>query len=320
MKIILSTFIIAACLPCAAQQPVSEIPPPSPAAPAAEADSVAGILKHFDAERLKALNALLAANPKGKEAEAVRAELATYRETALFEAQDRAAHYDKKGDFARELATLEAYYDAIDKGAVGDLDVALQNISQRLSLLTGNRLVADLEKAKVVLEQGKKDFPWDTAPEKGRQLDLLAEKLKRPGIETTPEIAFTALDGTKVDLAAMKGKVVLVLYRLTEPDIDGDEMLRHTKAAYGKFHAKGFEVIDIPLDKDKATVESSIKRDNLPWPVAFDGKSTDSPLAVKNGVKTLRYSFIVGKDGKTAIRWVWGTALETVVMELLNQT
>ena len=317
MKIIL-LLLIAARLPCAAQQPVPETPPLSPAAPTADADSVARILKHFDAERLKALKALLAANPKGKEADAVLAELATYRETALFEAQNRAAHYDKKGDFARELATLEAFYDAMDKGAVGDLDIALQNISQRLRLLTDNRLVADLEKAKVVLEQGKKDFPWDAAPEKGRQLDLLAEKITHPGIETTPEIAFTALDGTRVDLAAMKGKVVLVLYRLTEPDIDGDEMLRHTKAAYGKFHAKGFEVIDIPLDKDKATVEHSIKRDNLPWPVAFDGNSTDSPLAVKNGVKSLRYSFIVGKDGKTAIRWLWGTELETVVAELLK--
>ena len=39
---------------------------------------------------------------------------------------------------------------------------------------------------------------------------------------------------------------------------------------------------------------------------------------MKNGVKTLLSNFIVGKDGKTAIRWVWGTALETVVMELLK--
>lgn len=135
MKIILSSLLIAACLPCAAQQPVPEIPPLSPAASAADADSVAGILKHFDAERLKALKALLAANPKGKEAEAVRAELATCRETALFEAQNHAAHYDKKGDFARELATLEASYDAMDKGAVGDLDIALREKSLPLTSL-----------------------------------------------------------------------------------------------------------------------------------------------------------------------------------------
>jgi peroxiredoxin len=317
MKIILP-LLLSACHPCSAQQPAPDVPPPTPAAPSAAEDSLAAILKHFDNEKIKALKAFIIANPKGKEADAARAEMNNYQETAAFKARDQAASYELKGDFANALATLEAQYDAMDKGEIGNLGVALDNIERRLSYLTANKFVADMEKAKAVLEQGIKDFPWDEAPEKRRQLDLLAEKIKHPGIETTPEIAFTATDGTKVDLAAMKGKVVLVLYRLTEPDIDGDEMLRHTKAAYGKFHAKGFEVIDISLDEDKATLEACLKRENLPWPVAFDGKSTDSPLAVKNGVKTLRFNFIVGKDGKTAIRWVWGAALETVVMELLK--
>ena len=238
-----------------------------------EANSVAAILKHFDTETIKALKAFIVANPKGKEAEAARTEINNYQKAAVSKAQYQAASYEVKGDFVNALATLEASYVAMDKGVIGDLGIALENIEHRLYYLTANKFVADLEKAKAVLEQGKKDFPWDEAPEKRRQLDLLAEMIKRPGIETTPEIAFTALDGTKVDLAAMKGKVVFVLYRLTDPDIDGDEMLRHTKAAYGKFHAKGFEVIDISLDEDKATLEASLKRENLPWPVALTAKA-----------------------------------------------
>jgi hypothetical protein len=66
-----------------------------------------------------------------------------------------------------------------------------------------------------------------------------------------PAIQFTAVDGREVDLAKMKGKVVLVDFwsTLCEPCI---AELPKVKDAYEKFHARGFEVVGISFDSDKA--------------------------------------------------------------------
>src|SRR5471030_1254825 len=64
------------------------------------------------------------------------------------------------------------------------------------------------------------------------------------------DLKFTAVDGKKVDLADMRGKVVLIDFwatwcppcRAEVPDV---------VATYKKYHDQGFEVVGISLDQDK---------------------------------------------------------------------
>ena len=42
--------------------------------------------------------------------------------------------------------------------------------------------------------------------------------------------------------------------------------------AYEELHPKGFEVIGISLDQDKAKLEAFIKEKGMAWPQYFDGK------------------------------------------------
>jgi peroxiredoxin len=109
------------------------------------------------------------------------------------------------------------------------------------------------------------------------------------------EIKFTAIDGREVDLAKMKGKVVLV-------DFWGDNNeLAQVKAAFEKFHAQGFEIIGIYNYTDKDRLEEFVKTYGISWPQYFDDKQSNvdvgNKLAVEFGIDGFPQMFLVDKQG-----------------------
>ena len=64
------------------------------------------------------------------------------------------------------------------------------------------------------------------------------------------DIRFTALDGREVDLARLKGKVVLIEFWSTTCGPCIGEM-PEVKAVYDQHHSEGFEIIGISLDDKK---------------------------------------------------------------------
>ena len=110
-------------------------------------------------------------------------------------------------------------------------------------------------------------------------------------------IHFTAVDGHPVDLAKMKGKVVLLDFWATWcPPCRGE--VPHVVEAYNKFHDKGFEVIGISLDQDKAALLEFTKKNGMVWPQYFDGKGWDNLIAKKNGIQSIPAMWLVDKEGK----------------------
>lgn len=301
MKAVILTSLIVTALPCFAQKSQSDTPSSDIGT---KADSVVGISKHFSARKATALEAYLAANPNAGDALMVMRQLAWC--------------YDDTCDTGRQLATLEKQYAAMPKGVDGNPGMAFENIFGRFCIHRGNNTVAVLEKAFAAIEEGKRDFPQFDQSEQGPLLDDLVAKLKLHTIGSPVNIAFTALDGRKVGIAKMKGKVVLVIYVESAPDSDDVEMLKQVKAAFEKLHDKGFEVIGLSLDKDRTALEGLIKRENFSWPQAYDSQGWDYSQSVRLSVNTLPYSFLVGKDGKMAARHLPGDELESRVLELLK--
>jgi thiol-disulfide isomerase/thioredoxin len=108
---------------------------------------------------------------------------------------------------------------------------------------------------------------------------------------------FTAVDGREVDLASMKGKVVLVDYWATTCVPCVAELPR-VKAAYDKFHAQGFEVIGISCDTDKDALNKFLKEKGFSWPQYFDGKNQESnKFAQGFGIDGIPHMFLVDKKG-----------------------
>jgi len=108
---------------------------------------------------------------------------------------------------------------------------------------------------------------------------------------------FRAVDGREVDLAKMKGKVVLVDFWGTHCGPCVAELPR-VKAAYDKFHAQGFEVIGISCDTDQKELEAYVKEHGLAWPQYFDGKQQkDNKFTMAFGIDGIPHMFLVDKKG-----------------------
>jgi thiol-disulfide isomerase/thioredoxin len=111
-----------------------------------------------------------------------------------------------------------------------------------------------------------------------------------------PNVKFTALDGRDMDLAKLKGKVVLIDFWATWCGPCVAEV-PNVVDTYNRFHDKGFEIIGISLDHDKDALAGFIRDHGMVWPQYFDGKGWDNDIARKHGVRSIPAMWLVDKEG-----------------------
>ncbi len=207
-----------------------------------------------------------------------------------------------------ELLTLR--YDGLPKGADIDPQEFFSTLQPLLALLVEG---GKKDEAKQLLTRAKKDIIGHADTERFAQfLQQLAGSLSTPGIGDTLDLKFTSIQGDAIDLSKMLGKVVLVDFWATwcGPCITELPSLQKTYATY---HEKGFEIIAISLDNDKAPLETFIKENEMPWPQAFDGKGWQTELATQYGISSIPATFLIGKDGKIVATDLRGDALGELV-------
>ena len=118
-----------------------------------------------------------------------------------------------------------------------------------------------------------------------------------PSYKPAVDLKFTALDGTPVDLATMKGKVVLIDFWATWcPPCRGE--VPNVVAAYEAYHKRGFEVIGISLDQDDGALRSFTAQNGMAWPQYFDGRGWDNAMAQKFDIHSIPAMWLIGKDGQ----------------------
>ena len=142
-----------------------------------------------------------------------------------------------------------------------------------------------------------------------------SSKANPPAVGEVVELKFHPVKGKNVDLAEMKGKVVLIDFWATWCGPCVAE-LPNVIAAYNKLHDKGFEIVGISLDDDKAALTKFIKDKEMPWPQYFDGKGWDNEISSRFGVRSIPAMWLVGKDGKLVSTNVRGQLEAMVEKEL----
>ena len=123
----------------------------------------------------------------------------------------------------------------------------------------------------------------------GRRMNLIGNEMVLEG---------TTMDGKPFNLTSLKGKVVLIDFWATwcGPCI---AEYPNIKSNYDAYHAKGFEVIGVSLDQDRAALEKYIADKSVPWTTLHEKEGGGQhPAAKYYGVLGIPTVILVNKEGK----------------------
>lgn len=169
----------------------------------------------------------------------------------------------------------------------------------------------DPARATAILEEYSNSPNANVATEAAGQL-----RFKNIKKEPLP-LKFTALDGREVDLAQMRGKVVLIFFWSIANGTSVNELPK-IAATYEKLHEQGFEVVCVPHDRDKEKLEKFVKEKNLAWPQYFDGKGWKNEISRRYALRGIPALWLVNKAGFVAFTDARGE-LEELVSKLLAE-
>jgi len=129
-------------------------------------------------------------------------------------------------------------------------------------------------------------------------LERIKAILSRPSVGDELDISGNDTRGEPVNLAALRGNVVLIDFWATwcgpcmaeKPNV---------KAAYEAFKDQGFEIVGISLDRSKRDLTAYLERENISWPNLFDQEQPLS-LAEKFSIDSIPAFFLIDRNGRVA--------------------
>ncbi|GAA3976230.1 AhpC/TSA family protein [Mucilaginibacter dorajii] len=136
------------------------------------------------------------------------------------------------------------------------------------------------------------------------------EKIKPVSIgHKAPDFTTIGIDGKQVSLADYKGKYVMVDFWASWCAPCRQENPNVVKQ-YAAFHSKGFNILGISLDKDKAAWQKAINDDKLEWAHGSDLNSFEGPTERLYNIEAIPSNFIIDPAGNIVAKNITGADLE----------
>lgn len=112
--------------------------------------------------------------------------------------------------------------------------------------------------------------------------------------DVPPEINLTALDGTKISLASLRGKVVVVDFWASWCAPCKEEM-PVLESLHKRFASKGLVIIGVSVDNERENAEEFIKGVKVTFPIVHDA---NKKVAGSFKPPKMPTSFVIDKTGK----------------------
>ncbi|MEN9697590.1 MAG: hypothetical protein RLZ56_1011 [Bacteroidota bacterium] len=156
---------------------------------------------------------------------------------------------------------------------------------------------------------------------KGPFADLIEKSVQSAGLgkigSVLPEFKQNDVNGKSVSLSSLRGKYVLVDFwaswcgpcRAENPNV---------VKAYNVYKGKGFTILGVSLDQDKAKWLEAIKKDGLTWTQVSDLKYWNNEVAVKFGIQSIPANFLIDPKGVVIGKDLRGEDLEKILATYLK--
>jgi peroxiredoxin len=132
-----------------------------------------------------------------------------------------------------------------------------------------------------------------------------------------PNFTQKDVNGKPISLADYKGKFVLVEFWASWCSPCRAESPNLLKQ-YAAYKDKGFEILGVSVDSDKAKWLDAIKKDGLTWPQISDLKGWENEARKVYGISGVPANFLISPDGKIIGSHLIGEALNKKLAEVLN--
>jgi len=135
--------------------------------------------------------------------------------------------------------------------------------------------------------------------------------------DTPPNFEATAIDGTAVSMAALKGQPTWLTFGASWcPDCRAEAT--DLQATYAKYQPKGLAILGVFIEEDQAAVADYAKRVGFTFPMVADPKGTIADVYRTYGIPI---HFFIGRDGTiqdVRIGRLTPSDMEQLVQKLVN--
>jgi peroxiredoxin/acylphosphatase len=148
---------------------------------------------------------------------------------------------------------------------------------------------------------------------KGQLAELIEKSVQSATIgkvgTVLPEFKQNDENGKSVNLSSLRGKYVLIDFwaswcgpcRAENPNV---------VKAFNAFKSKGFTILGVSLDQDKAKWLDAIKKDGLTWTHVSDLKFWNNAVAQQFGIQSIPANFLIDRNGVIIAKDLRGEDLE----------